>query len=78
MFLAYLRLTVEIALWRIRRRWPRHGAILKYALQSGRRTRPIATLLASEAAGGGWRDALPVAVAIELAQRASVIRDDLA
>jgi geranylgeranyl diphosphate synthase, type I len=44
---------------------------------SGKRLRPILTLLTCEAAGGNWEDALPAAAAIELLHNFSLIHDDI-
>jgi len=43
----------------------------------GKRMRPILTLLAMHTAGGPWRDALPVACAVEYLHTCSLILDDL-
>jgi geranylgeranyl diphosphate synthase type II len=43
----------------------------------GKRMRPLFTLLAAHAAGGSWRDALPVACAVEYIHTCSLILDDL-
>jgi geranylgeranyl diphosphate synthase type I len=44
---------------------------------SGKRLRPIFTLLSCEASGGDWRSALPAAAAIELLHNFSLIHDDI-
>ncbi len=44
---------------------------------SGKRVRPVLTLLTTEAAGGPWRRALPPAAAIELVHNFSLIHDDI-
>src|SRR5574341_448884 len=44
---------------------------------TGRRIRPLLVLLACDAAGGKWRDALPAAVAVELVHNFSLIHDDI-
>lgn len=44
---------------------------------TGKQFRPILCLLACEAAGGAWRDALPTAAAIELLHNFSLIHDDI-
>jgi geranylgeranyl diphosphate synthase type I len=54
-----------------------HSGLLDYAVRSGHRTRPVGCLLACEAVGGDWRDALPMAVGVELLHKSSVIRDDI-
>jgi len=43
----------------------------------GKKFRPVLTLLACEAVGGNFRDALPTAATIELLHTASLIHDDL-
>jgi geranylgeranyl diphosphate synthase, type I len=44
---------------------------------SGKRLRPILTLLTCEAAGGDWESALPAAASIELLHNFSLIHDDI-
>jgi geranylgeranyl pyrophosphate synthase len=44
---------------------------------AGRRWRPLLTLVAAEAVGGDYRDALPAALAVELTHTASLLLDDL-
>jgi geranylgeranyl diphosphate synthase type I len=46
-------------------------------VNSGKRIRPIMCLLACQAAGGDWRQALPAAAAIELLHNFSLIHDDV-
>jgi geranylgeranyl diphosphate synthase type I len=43
----------------------------------GKRIRPLLALLCAEAAGGGWRQALPAAAAVELLHNFSLIHDDI-
>jgi geranylgeranyl diphosphate synthase type I len=43
----------------------------------GKRIRPLLVLLASSAAGGEWRQALPAATAVELVHNFSLIHDDI-
>jgi geranylgeranyl diphosphate synthase type I len=43
----------------------------------GKQLRAVLTLLASEAAGGEWRNALPAAAAVELLHNFSLIHDDI-
>ncbi len=43
----------------------------------GKRTRPLITLLSADASGGHWRDALPLAGAVELVHNFSLIHDDI-
>jgi len=44
---------------------------------SGKRLRPVLTLLCCEASGGDWECALPAAAAIELLHNFSLIHDDI-
>jgi geranylgeranyl diphosphate synthase type I len=44
---------------------------------TGKRIRPILTLLSCEACGGDWQQALPAAAAIELLHNFSLIHDDI-
>jgi geranylgeranyl diphosphate synthase type I len=44
---------------------------------SGKRIRPLLCLLACTAAGGDWRQALPLAAAVELIHNFSLIHDDI-
>ena len=46
-------------------------------VNSGKRIRPVACLLACEAVGGSVEDALPVAAAVELLHNFSLIHDDV-
>lgn len=51
---------------------------IRYALfPGGKRMRPLFTLLATHTAGGNWRDALPVACAVEYFHTCSLVLDDL-
>ena len=43
----------------------------------GKRLRPVLCLLACQAAGGDWRQALPAAAAVELVHNFSLIHDDI-
>lgn len=68
---------------------PDFGVMIRYALgwvdendqpfnqPTGKRIRPILLLLCAEAAGGGWRTALPAAAAVELLHNFSLIHDDI-
>ena len=47
------------------------------SVNSGKRIRPILCLLACQAAGGDWRQALPAAAAIELLHNLSLIHADV-
>ena len=44
---------------------------------SGKRVRPLLTLLTAQAAGGDWRTAVPAATGIELIHNFSLIHDDI-
>jgi len=54
-----------------------HQAMRYAVLSGGKRLRPILCLAASEAAGGGWEEALNAAVAVELVHAYTLIHDDL-
>jgi geranylgeranyl diphosphate synthase type I len=54
--------------------WEGEGAGEK---AQGKRIRPLLTLLATEAAGKNWKDALPAAAAVELIHNFSLIHDDI-
>ncbi len=54
-----------------------HRELVEYAVHVGHRTRPVGCLLACGAVGGDWREALPVAIGVELLHKSSVIRDDI-
>lgn len=45
--------------------------------ETGKRIRPLACLLACEAAGGDWRQAVPTAAAIEIVHNFSLVHDDI-
>ncbi len=47
------------------------------AVSNGKRFRPLLLLMTHELFGGTWRDALPLACAIELLHKASLVHDDL-
>src|SRR5215213_4167669 len=47
------------------------------AAPGGKRVRPALCLLACEAAGGEWREALPSAAAVEMVHNFSLIHDDI-
>ncbi len=51
--------------------------LLRHALDSGKRIRPIILLLSTKAAGGREKDALREAVAVELLHTESIIHDDI-
>jgi octaprenyl-diphosphate synthase len=53
-----------------------HGPLL-YAVEGGKRVRPLVTLLSAEAAGGPVNEALQAAVAVELLHTESIIHDDI-
>lgn len=44
---------------------------------SGKRVRPLLTLLCCQAAGGRWEDALPAAAAVETIHNFSLVHDDI-
>lgn len=44
---------------------------------SGKRIRPLLCLLACQAAGGDWRQALPAAAAVEILHNFSLVHDDI-
>src|SRR5512147_1654540 len=44
---------------------------------TGKRIRPLLLLLACEASGGKWQDAMPAAVAVELVHNFSLLHDDI-
>ncbi len=46
-------------------------------LTSGKKIRPILTVLSHQAVGGGVGDAIPLAIAIELTHNATLIHDDI-
>lgn len=51
---------------------------LRYSLLApGKRLRPLLVLLAAEAVGGDWQQALPAACAVEMIHAYSLIHDDL-
>lgn len=52
-------------------------AMRPVVVNSGKRIRPVACLLASEAVGGAVDDALPAAAAVELLHNFSLIHDDV-
>lgn len=54
--------------------WEGEGAGLE---AQGKRVRPLLVLLAAQAAGGNWKDALPAAVAVELLHNFSLVHDDI-
>lgn len=50
---------------------------LKYALEGGKRIRPVVTMLCAEAAGSQDESVLDAAVAVELLHAESIIHDDI-
>lgn len=48
-----------------------------YSQPTGKRIRPLLLLLAAEAVGGDWKQALPAAAAVELLHNFSLIHDDI-
>jgi geranylgeranyl diphosphate synthase, type I len=47
------------------------------ASKSGKRIRPLLTLLSCQASGGGWRRAVPAAAAVEILHNFTLIHDDI-
>jgi geranylgeranyl diphosphate synthase type II len=54
-----------------------HKAMRYSIFAGGKRLRPALCLAAAEACGGAWRDALPLACAVECIHTYSLIHDDL-
>ncbi len=54
-----------------------HRAMRYSIFAGGKRLRPVLCLAAAEACGGSWRDALPLACAVECLHTYSLIHDDL-
>jgi geranylgeranyl diphosphate synthase type II len=54
-----------------------HRAMRYSLFAGGKRLRPVLCLAAAEACGGAWRDALPLACAVECVHTYSLIHDDL-
>jgi geranylgeranyl diphosphate synthase type II len=54
-----------------------HRAMRYSIFAGGKRLRPALCLAAAEACGGAWRDALPLACAVECIHTYSLIHDDL-
>ncbi len=53
-------------------------AAMRYSLLApGKRLRPILVLMAAEACGGNWKEAMPAACAVEMIHAYSLIHDDL-
>jgi geranylgeranyl diphosphate synthase, type I len=77
-FAGLLNATFKEALADFVRALPSHRDLVDYATRTGHRTRPVGCLLAADAVGGDWREALDAAVAVELIHKSSVIRDDIA
>ncbi len=48
-----------------------------YALEGGKRVRPLIMMFSSESVGGDWRDVLPASLAIELLHTGSLVHDDI-
>lgn len=79
MYTHLLRRRVEMGLRnRIAKLVPGQEPVIDHALSRGHRSRSVGCLVASMAVGGTWRDALPLAIAIEMSHKSSVIRDDIA
>ena len=56
---------------------PLRDATRWYPDAGGKRLRPVMALLACEAAGGSPRDAMPVALAVEMVHNFSLVHDDI-
>ena len=56
---------------------PLVGAMRHLLFPGGKRLRPVFALAAAEAVGGDGREALPLAVAVELIHAYSLVHDDL-
>jgi geranylgeranyl diphosphate synthase type I len=67
----------EEALERGIRAAPGHQDLVRYAMSSGHRTRPVGCLLACAAVQADWRNALDVALSVEFVHKSSVLRDDI-
>lgn len=52
-------------------------ALRPVSLNGGKRIRPLLTLLAAEAAGGAWEQAVPAGSAIEILHNFSLVHDDI-
>jgi geranylgeranyl diphosphate synthase, type II len=52
-------------------------SMLYSLMAGGKRLRPVLVLLAAEACGGQWQEALPAACAIEMVHTYSLVHDDL-
>ncbi len=57
--------------------WTNSPASAGAASPTGKRVRPLLCLLCAAAAGGDWRQALPVGAALELIHNFSLIHDDI-
>jgi geranylgeranyl diphosphate synthase type I len=55
----------------------RDASFLPVQERVGKRVRPLLCLLACEAAGGDWRQAVPAAAAVELTHNFTLIHDDI-
>ena len=50
----------------------------KYVLDGGgKRIRPLLTLFSCDAVGGGWKDAVPAALAVEILHNFTLVHDDI-
>lgn len=78
---AWLARYVEAIDSRVSRVFPTGNSTLelaeKRALEEGKRVRAVLALLWCESVSGGYEEALPVAVAYELAHAAALIQDDI-
>jgi geranylgeranyl diphosphate synthase type I len=57
--------------------WTNGAAVTRAASPTGKRIRPLLCLLCASAAGGDWRQALPLGAALELIHNFSLIHDDI-
>lgn len=56
----------------------RLGEQIEYALMSsGKRLRPLLVILSAQSVGGKWKDAMSLALAIELLHTATLVHDDI-
>ncbi|MEG1791146.1 MAG: polyprenyl synthetase family protein [Clostridia bacterium] len=78
--LSFLKREVDIAVadWALRQSFFGDiGKAIFYALDGGKRLRPIMLLIANNVVGGNFDEALPFAVGIELIHNYSLVHDDM-
>jgi len=76
--LAPYRMAVEASLKGIREKDNKLSEVaFEFAASSGKMLRPCIVLLSSEAVGGSYRKAIPIALVYELAHTASLTQDDI-